>query len=81
MPTTQESTTMDLREFVKPSDLATEYGVSTWTVHRWIREGYVPAYRLSGTGGLRIRRSDLAALMERRAPTPRDRPEASGAAG
>jgi len=44
--------------------------VSDQTVRRWIKAGQLPATDLGGKAGYRIRESDLAAFLERRA-TPK----------
>jgi excisionase family DNA binding protein len=47
--------------FTDVNGAATYYGVTPWTIRRWIRTGDLPAMRLPG-GHLRIRLSDLDAL-------------------
>lgn len=45
-------------------EAAEYYGVHVQTVRAWIRSGRLPASRLAGQKSLRIRESDLAAVLE-----------------
>lgn len=44
------------------TSVATECGVTAWTVRRWIRAGKLRAVKLPG-GELRVAASDLAAVL------------------
>jgi len=50
--------------FLSPDDVAQRLGVNEQTVRAWIRSGKLPASRLAGRRVLRIRESDLEAVLE-----------------
>lgn len=50
--------------FLTPEDVATRLGVNVQTVRAWIRSGKLPASRLAGRRVLRIRESDISAVLE-----------------
>lgn len=50
-------------ELLTPEDVADYLKVHVETVRLWIRSGRLPAYRLGGLRALRIRRSDVDALL------------------
>jgi excisionase family DNA binding protein len=47
-----------------PEDVARYLGVHVQTVRGWIRSGRLPARRLAGQRALRIRESDVEAVLE-----------------
>ncbi len=53
-----------LAQRISPSEGAREVGVSRSTIHRWIRSGELPAYRV-GRKLLRIDPAELSALVAR----------------
>lgn len=53
-----------LRELLSPDEAADLLGVHTQTVRGYMRSGKLPAHRLAGERVLRIRKSDLLALLE-----------------
>jgi excisionase family DNA binding protein len=61
-----------LEDLVTIADAARLLKVSTVTLHRWLKQGRLPAYHV-GPRAVRIRRRDLDALL-----TPRARKEVSG---
>lgn len=50
--------------FLTPEEVATRLGVNVQTVRVWIRSGKLPASRLAGRRVLRIRESDIEAVLE-----------------
>ena len=50
--------------FLSPEEVARRLDVNVQTVRAWIRSGKLPASRLAGRRILRIRESDLSALLE-----------------
>jgi len=50
--------------FLTPEEVALRLGVNVQTVRAWIRSGKLPASRLAGRRVLRIRESDIAAVLE-----------------
>jgi excisionase family DNA binding protein len=50
--------------FLTPEDVADRLSVNVQTVRAWIRSGKLPASRLAGRRVLRIRESDLEAVLE-----------------
>ncbi len=50
--------------FLSPDDVAQRLGVNEQTVRAWIRSGKLPASRLAGRRVLRIRESDIEAVLE-----------------
>lgn len=50
--------------FLTPEDVARRLHVNVQTVRAWIRSGELPASRLAGRRVLRIRESDIEALLE-----------------
>jgi excisionase family DNA binding protein len=50
--------------FLTPEDVAKRLGVNTQTVRAWIRSGKLPASRLAGRRVLRVRESDIAAVLD-----------------
>lgn len=50
-------------DLLSPEQVAAELGVHIQTVRGYIRRGRLPAYRLAGQRVIRIRRSDLQALV------------------
>lgn len=50
--------------FLTPEDVAVRLGVNVQTVRAWIRSGKLPASRLAGRRVLRIRESDMEAVLE-----------------
>lgn len=50
--------------FLAPEDVAVRLGVNVQTVRAWIRSGKLPASRLAGRRVLRIRESDIEAVLE-----------------
>lgn len=50
-------------EYVTIADAATLLGISKVTMHRWIKQGVVPAYSL-GPRRILIKRSDLAEVVK-----------------
>lgn len=50
--------------FLTPEDVALRLGVNVQTVRAWIRSGKLPASRLAGRRVLRIRESDIEAVLE-----------------
>src|SRR5215216_3622253 len=50
------------------SETARMFGVSERTLHRWMREGQLPVYRLGRQ--LRFRKSDIEAFLEERREVP-----------
>jgi excisionase family DNA binding protein len=50
------------------SETARMFGVSERTMHRWIREGHIPVYRLGRQ--LRFRKSDIEEFLEERREFP-----------
>lgn len=55
--------------FLTPEDVAERLSVNVQTVRAWIRSGKLPASRLAGRRVLRIRESDLEAVLEPVDPT------------
>jgi excisionase family DNA binding protein len=51
-------------EFLSPEDIARRLDVNVQTVRAWIRSGKLPASRLAGGRILRVRESDLCAILE-----------------
>ena len=51
-------------EFLSPEEVARKLDVNVQTVRAWIRSGKLPASRLAGRRILRVRDSDLAAILE-----------------
>lgn len=58
--------------FLTPEEVAGRLGVNVQTVRAWIRSGKLPASRLAGRRVLRIRESDIAAVLEPVNPTDFD---------
>jgi excisionase family DNA binding protein len=52
-----------------PAEVAEHLRVSTETVYRWVRTGYLPGLRVGRC--LRIRRDDVDALLARQGPPTR----------
>ncbi len=52
------------QSFLTPEDVAQRLGVNVQTVRAWIRSGKLPASRLAGRRVLRIRESDVEAVLE-----------------
>jgi excisionase family DNA binding protein len=50
---------------LKVEDVANILGVKRDTVTRWLRAGTLAAFKLSNSGGWRVRRSELEAWLER----------------
>jgi excisionase family DNA binding protein len=50
--------------FLTPEEVARRLGVNEQTVRAWIRSGKLPASRLAGRKILRIRESDISAVLE-----------------
>lgn len=50
--------------FLSPDEVARRLGVNEQTVRVWIRSGKLPASRLAGRRVLRIRESDIEAVLE-----------------
>lgn len=50
--------------YLSPEDVAQRLGVNEQTVRVWIRSGKLPASRLAGRRVLRVRESDIAAVLE-----------------
>ncbi len=50
--------------YLSPEEVAQRLGVNVQTVRVWIRSGKLPASRLAGRRVLRIRESDIEALLE-----------------
>ena len=56
----------NIPELMTPSEVAEALKVNDETIHRWVREGRLPAIRLPGGGdrGLkRFRREDIEAIL------------------
>ena len=58
------------RRFLSPEEVATMLGVHVKTVRGWIRTGKLPASRLAGQRALRVRESDIDALLQPVDPEP-----------
>lgn len=55
---------MDQQELLTPAQVAVVFGVTAASVRAWIKEGDLPAIRTpGGRGQIRIRRSDVEALV------------------
>lgn len=52
------------REYLSPEDAAQTLGVHVQTLRAYIRSGKLPALRLAGERAIRIRREDLAKVLE-----------------
>lgn len=48
--------------YLSPADAAKYTGLSTRTIHRWIRSGVIPSYRY-GRRIVRVRKSELDAVL------------------
>ncbi|HMO95802.1 MAG TPA: helix-turn-helix domain-containing protein [Tepidiformaceae bacterium] len=57
-------TTRPIDVFLSPETVAQRLGVNVQTVRAWIRSGKLPASRLAGRRVLRIRESDIEAVLE-----------------
>ena len=53
---------------VSPEEAARLLGMHIQTVRGYIRDGKLPAFRIAGERAIRIRRDDVFALLEERAP-------------
>ncbi|HID85803.1 MAG TPA: DNA-binding protein [Anaerolineae bacterium] len=52
------------KELLSVREAADFLGLSVSTIRRYIRDGRLPAYRVAGERLLRIKRSDLEALLD-----------------
>ena len=52
------------KELLSVQEAADFLGLSVSTIRRYIRDGRLPAYRVAGERLLRIKRSDLEALLD-----------------
>lgn len=50
-------------EWLNLDDAAACLGCSTRTVRRYIADGHLPAYRIRGGRGIRIKRTDVNAML------------------
>lgn len=51
-------------EFITVADVCEILGQAPQTVRIKIAEGHLPAYRIKGSRGIRVKRSDVEALLE-----------------
>lgn len=54
----------DIKEFLSVSQVAIKLNVSKVTVYKMIKDGVLPAYRISGQKMLRIKYLDIINLLE-----------------
>jgi excisionase family DNA binding protein len=53
-----------LRDYLTPEEAAEELGVHVQTLRAYVRSGKLPAMRIAGERAIRIRRIDLATILE-----------------
>jgi excisionase family DNA binding protein len=54
----------ELRDYLTPEEAAEALGIHVQTLRGYVRSGKLPAHRLAGERAIRIRRSDLEAVLE-----------------
>ena len=55
--------TTDRNRFIGLREAGERVGLSPWSIQRRIRDGLLPAYRTSPTSALRVKVSDVDALL------------------
>ncbi len=61
---TKEHRAAGVRDYLSPEETADALGIHVQTVRAYVRSGKLPALRLAGERAIRIRRTDLEAVLE-----------------